>query len=68
MAELINGKQISSDIKEEIKQEVGELERTKGFKPGLAVILVGENPASKVYVSSKQKGCDEVGFLSESIL
>jgi methylenetetrahydrofolate dehydrogenase (NADP+)/methenyltetrahydrofolate cyclohydrolase len=67
MAELINGKQISSDIKEEIKQEVGELERTKGFKPGLAVILVGENPASKVYVSSKQKGCDAVGFLSESI-
>ena len=67
MAKLINGSKISSDIKEEIKQEVAELERTKGMKPGLAVILVGENPASKVYVASKQKGCDAVGFLSESI-
>ena len=67
MAKLINGHKISSDIKEEIKQEVAELERTKGMKPGLAVILVGENPASKVYVASKQKGCDAVGFLSESI-
>jgi len=66
MAKLINGKKISTDIKNEIKQEVAELERTKGMKPGLAVILVGENPASKVYVRSKQKGCDEVGFLSES--
>ena len=67
MAKLINGSKISSDIKNEIKQEVAELERTKGIKPGLAVILVGENPASKVYVGSKQKGCDEVGFASETI-
>jgi methylenetetrahydrofolate dehydrogenase (NADP+)/methenyltetrahydrofolate cyclohydrolase len=67
MAKLINGSKISSDIKEEIKQGVAELEKTKGMKPGLAVILVGENPASKVYVASKQKGCDAVGFLSESI-
>lgn len=67
MAKLINGSKISSDIKEEIKQEVAELERTRGMKPGLSVILVGENPASKVYVASKQKGCDAVGFLSESI-
>ena len=67
MAKLINGSKISFEIKEEIKQGVSELERTKGMKPGLAVILVGENPASKVYVASKQKGCDAVGFLSESI-
>lgn len=67
MAKLINGNKISSDIKNEIKQEVEELVRTKGLKPGLAVILVGENPASKVYVANKQKGCDEVGFASETI-
>jgi len=67
MAKLINGNKISADIKNEIKQEVSELERTKGIKPGLAVILVGDNPASKVYVANKQKGCEEVGFASESI-
>ena len=67
MAKLINGNKISADIKNEIKQEVDELVRTKGLKPGLAVILVGENPASKVYVANKQKGCDEVGFASETI-
>ncbi len=67
MAKLINGNKISADIKNEIKQEVEELVKTKGLKPGLAVILVGENPASKVYVANKQKGCDEVGFASETI-
>src|SRR4030043_246100 len=67
MAKLINGNKISADIKNEIKQEVEGLVRTKGLKPGLAVILVGENPASKVYVANKQKGCDEVGFASETI-
>ncbi|MCL5072758.1 MAG: bifunctional 5,10-methylenetetrahydrofolate dehydrogenase/5,10-methenyltetrahydrofolate cyclohydrolase [Actinobacteria bacterium] len=67
MAKLINGNKISADIKNEIRQEVKELSRTKSLKPGLAVILVGENPASKVYVANKQKGCDEVGFASETI-
>lgn len=67
MAKLINGTKISADIKNEIKEEVAELERTKGIKPGLSVILVGENPASKVYVANKQKGCAEVGFVSEEI-
>lgn len=67
MAKLINGTKISNDIKNEIKEEVKELERLKGIRPGLGVILVGENPASKVYVASKQKGCEEVGFLSDSV-
>jgi methylenetetrahydrofolate dehydrogenase (NADP+)/methenyltetrahydrofolate cyclohydrolase len=66
MAKLINGNKISADIKNEIKQEVEELVKTKNLRPGLAVILVGENPASKVYVTNKQKGCEEVGFASES--
>jgi methylenetetrahydrofolate dehydrogenase (NADP+) / methenyltetrahydrofolate cyclohydrolase len=67
VGKLINGNKISSDIKNEIRQEVEKLIRTKGLKPGLSVILVGENPASKVYVANKQKGCDEVGFASETI-
>ena len=66
MAKLINGNKISADIKNEIKQEVEELVKTKNLRPGLAVILVGENPASKVYVTNKQKGCEEVGFASKS--
>ena len=67
MAKLINGNKISADIRNEIKLEVEELVKTKNLRPGLAVILVGENPASKVYVANKQKGCEEVGFASESI-
>jgi methylenetetrahydrofolate dehydrogenase (NADP+)/methenyltetrahydrofolate cyclohydrolase len=66
MAELISGIRISAEIKNEIKEEVKELVRVKGVKPGLGVILVGEDPASKVYVANKQKGCEEVGFLSET--
>lgn len=66
MAKLISGVRISAEIKNEIKEEVKELVRVKGVKPGLGVILVGEDPASKVYVANKQKGCEEVGFLSET--
>ena len=67
IAKLIDGNKISQEIKREIIGEVKELKETRGFVPGLAVILVGDNPASKVYVGSKQKGCDEVGFKSETI-
>lgn len=67
IAKLIDGNKISQDIKNEITGEVKELKETRGFVPGLSVILVGEIPASKVYVGSKQKGCDEVGFKSETI-
>ena len=66
MAKLISGTKISNDIKNEIKEETKELIRLKGVKPGLGVILVGDDPASKVYVANKQKGCQEVGFLSET--
>lgn len=62
--ELINGKEISADLKQRIKQET-ELLKTKGVTPGLAVILVGEDPASKVYVGSKERACEELGFYSE---
>ena len=51
MAQIIDGKAISAQIREEIKNKVAAMER----KPGLAVIIVGENPASKVYVKNKKK-------------
>jgi len=67
IARLISGTRISQDIKNEITEEVKEMKRIKGIVPGLSVILVGENPASKIYVGSKQRGCEQVGFKSETI-
>ncbi|MFS0643965.1 bifunctional methylenetetrahydrofolate dehydrogenase/methenyltetrahydrofolate cyclohydrolase FolD [Siminovitchia sp. 179-K 8D1 HS] len=61
----INGKDISLEIRGKLQKEVAAL-IDKGVKPGLAVILVGDNPASKTYVKSKQKSCREIGM--ESIL
>lgn len=63
-AALIDGKPISLAIKEEAKKEAGELLRTKGITPGLAFILVGDDPASEIYVRSKGKTCTELGFHS----
>lgn len=67
IAKLIDGKKLSGEIKEEIKKEVEKMQKDKGMVPGIGVILVGENPASKVYVASKERGCAEVGFKSETI-
>ena len=64
MATRIDGKLISAQIREEIKVETAEFEQANGFLPGLAVIIVGENPASQVYVRNKKKACEEVGFYS----
>ena len=66
MAQIIDGKKISADIRAEISAEVAEMKKN-GTVPGLAVIIVGENPASKVYVRNKGKGCAEVGMYSEII-
>lgn len=60
---IIDGKKLSKQIKEEVKDTVAHLEK----KPGLAVVLVGENPASKVYVSYKDKACREVGINSVQV-
>ncbi len=65
MAMRIDGKAISSQIREEIKQACADFEREQGFLPGLAVVIVGENPASQVYVRNKKRACEEVGFYSE---
>ncbi|MBD8003528.1 bifunctional methylenetetrahydrofolate dehydrogenase/methenyltetrahydrofolate cyclohydrolase FolD [Bacillus norwichensis] len=64
-AKLIDGKQISQEIRKGLEIEVAEL-TAKGVKPGLAVILVGDNPASRTYVTSKQKSCRAIGM--ESVL
>lgn len=64
MAKLINGKEISAEIRSELKENVRAFTERTGVTPGLAVIIVGEDPASKVYVRNKHKGCLEVGMYS----
>lgn len=66
MANIINGKEISAAIRAEIKEATAALVNESGVRPGLAVIIVGEDPASQVYVRNKKRACDEVGFYSES--
>ena len=66
MANIINGKEISAAIRLEIKERTQNLFEETGVRPGLAVIIVGEDPASQVYVRNKKRACDEVGFYSES--
>ena len=66
MANIINGKEISAAIRAEIKEATERLVADSGVRPGLAVIIVGEDPASQVYVRNKKRACDEVGFYSES--
>ena len=66
MAKIINGKEISAQIRSEIREEVVAFEAKFNTKPGLAVIIVGTDPASQVYVRNKRKACDEVGFYSEA--
>ncbi|MGP0585752.1 bifunctional methylenetetrahydrofolate dehydrogenase/methenyltetrahydrofolate cyclohydrolase FolD [Paenibacillus timonensis] len=63
-APIINGKQISEEIRKDLREEVERLAK-QGFKPGLAVVLVGEDPASQVYVRNKEKACHELGYYSE---
>jgi len=63
-SKIIDGKLISSEIKSEIKSETDKLKSERGITPGLAFILVGEDPASKVYVKSKGKACEDLGFYS----
>ncbi len=62
-AQIIDGKKVAADIKEGLKKEIAEL-KSKGSNPCLAVVLVGENPASQKYVSSKEKSCTELGITS----
>ena len=63
-AQRIDGKVIAGQIYEEIQAEVAELKEKHGITPGLATVLVGEDPASQSYVRSKQKTCTKCGFYS----
>ncbi|TFD92243.1 bifunctional methylenetetrahydrofolate dehydrogenase/methenyltetrahydrofolate cyclohydrolase FolD [Jeotgalibacillus sp. R-1-5s-1] len=65
-AEIIDGRKIGLDIREELKSRIEKLSES-GQPPGLAVVLVGHNQASKTYVSMKQKACSELGIYSELI-
>ncbi|SDL99769.1 bifunctional methylenetetrahydrofolate dehydrogenase/methenyltetrahydrofolate cyclohydrolase FolD [Halarsenatibacter silvermanii] len=62
--ELIDGKQIASDIREELKGRVQEL-KEEGRVPGISVVLVGDNPASQTYVNMKDKAAEEIGIYSD---
>ncbi|NLB54357.1 MAG: bifunctional methylenetetrahydrofolate dehydrogenase/methenyltetrahydrofolate cyclohydrolase FolD [Lentisphaerae bacterium] len=63
-AKIIDGKKTAADIRSEIKERVAAL-KEKGVQPGLAVILVGDDPASKTYVTAKEKACAEAGIYSD---
>lgn len=65
-AQIIDGKQIAADVRENVAKKVGEL-KNKGINPCLAVILVGENPASVSYVTGKQKALAEAGMTDKSV-
>ena len=66
MAQIIDGKAISRQVREEIAAEVVSFKEKNNCAPGLAVVIVGNDPASQVYVRNKKRGCEEVGFYSES--
>ena len=66
-AKLINGKDLAANLRGKIAAEVAALKAEKGVTPGLAVILVGENPASVSYVTAKEKACAEAGMYSKEI-
>jgi methylenetetrahydrofolate dehydrogenase (NADP+)/methenyltetrahydrofolate cyclohydrolase len=66
VAEVIDGKRVAAEIREEVKADVEAL-KARGVTPGLAVVLVGDNPASSVYVRMKAKACEEAGIYSRVI-
>lgn len=67
MPTIINGKKVAAEVLDECAAEISEL-KSRGITPGLAVVLVGEDPASLVYVSSKVRKCSELGLHSEKIV
>ncbi len=65
MAEIIDGKKVSEHIRAEIAEGVEKLKEETGITPGLAAVLVGEDPASEIYVRNKRKACADAGMYSE---
>ena len=66
VAKIIDGKTIAQQVRQEVAEKVQQRLAAGKRAPGLAVILVGENPASQIYVGSKRRACEEVGFISRS--
>ena len=66
-AEQIDGKKLAAEMRAQIAAGVAALKAEKGVTPGLAVILVGDNPASVSYVTAKEKACREAGMLSREV-
>ncbi len=64
MANLIDGKAVSAQVKEQVRIEAEQLREEHGIQVGLAVVIVGDDPASRVYVNNKKKACEAVGFRS----
>ena len=67
VAEIISGKEVAKTIREELMEKVAALKKDKGVTPGLAVILVGEDPASVSYVTAKGKAAEELGIQAEPL-
>ena len=65
MAKIIDGKKTAEEVRADIAARAKEFKDNTGITPGLAVIIVGENPASQVYVRNKKRACEQVGFYSE---
>ena len=63
LADIIDGKQIAELVRQESKELVSDLRSRRGITPGLTVVLVGDDPASAVYVRNKEKACQEAGIL-----
>ena len=63
--QIIEGKKVSAQVKEQVKIQTRQLKDEHGITPGLAVVIVGDDPASRVYVNNKKKACEFVGFKSE---
>ncbi|HXF76672.1 MAG TPA: bifunctional methylenetetrahydrofolate dehydrogenase/methenyltetrahydrofolate cyclohydrolase FolD [Methylomirabilota bacterium] len=64
MAEIIDGRAVAKEVQAQVKEKVEGLERRWGMSPGLAVVLVGDDPASHIYIRNKEKACKEVGIKS----
>src|SRR5258706_4670317 len=64
MADIIDGKGVAKEVQQQIKQDVDGLDRRWGIVPGLAVVLVGDDPASHIYIRNKERACKEVGIRS----
>lgn len=67
-AQIIDGRKISAEVIEELKQQVSTLKSSYGVQPGIAVVIIGDDPASHVYVNAKEKKAEELGIYSEKIV